>query len=89
MSDESVSRLYAILDEHGRSLARIETRIDALPCADHARALSGNGRPGLLDRMTLLEERDARRTRAEWQTRAAALAAVASVIGSVALLLTR
>ena len=82
-------RIYQILDDHSRALARIEERVAALPCGDHARALSGNGRPGLLDRVTSLEERDARRSRAEWQTRAAALAAVASVIGSVALLLTR
>ena len=86
MGDE---RIYAILDEHSRALARIEERVAALPCGDHARAISGNGRPGLLDRVTALEERDARRERAEWQTRAAALAAVAGTVGSIVLLLTR
>lgn len=80
-------RIYAILDDHSRALARIEERVASLPCGDHERALSGNGRPGLLDRVTSLEERDARRSRAEWQTRAAALAAVGSVLAAVAMLM--
>ena len=59
MGDE---RIYAILDEHSRSLARIEERVEALPCGEHARALSGNGRPGLLDRMAIVETAVARIT---------------------------
>ena len=86
MSDE---RICAILDEHSRSLARIEERVEALPCREHHALLRGNGRAGLDGRVTVLEERDARRERAEWQTRAAALAAVAGTVGSLVLLLTR
>ena len=82
-------RIYAILDEHSRSLARIEERVEALPCREHHALLRGNGRAGLDGRVTVLEERDARRERAEWQTRAAALAAVAGTVGSIVLLLTR
>ena len=64
MSDDTISRLFARLDETDRvsaaGFARLEARMDALPCGEHHRLLAGNGHRGLVERVTIVETAVAR-----------------------------
>lgn len=65
MSDDATREIFDILRVHGEALARIEGRMEAQPerCAGHQKVLNrieadlrGNGKPGLISRVALLEE---------------------------------
>ena len=48
MSEMDIGRIFDKLEDHGKILARIEERFNALPCDRHTKFIEGdgNGNPG-------------------------------------------